>query len=122
MTATILNRWTLGPQNRALLASFTTTANVQRKQSVRDTQGGYNTTFQTVATYPCNFFRQGLRPRELEFSERVQDVTYWAFHFLRGVDVRATDRLVTSGRTFEVVGRGDGSSNTLLEVICMEIL
>jgi len=105
----------------AYLDVFTSTATVMRKTTVADTQGGQRDTYVSAGTYPCHFAKSQIRPREVEFTVRIQDVTYWAFHFPSGTNVLPTDRLVTGGRTFEVVGHGEGSRGLLLELIAQEI-
>ncbi len=123
--STVISRWgTSGSPkaNLALTATFLATCSVLRIQSVSDGAGGYTNTFVSVATHLCNFDRLNVRPREVESSVRIQDVTYWTFSFVPGTDIRVTDRLQVGTRTFEIVGAGDGSSNVVLYIICQEIL
>jgi hypothetical protein len=51
----------------------------------------------------------------------LQDaLTYWIFTMPAGIDVRADDRIVASGRTFEVVGDLDKSLEIARYVIATE--
>lgn len=125
MTATtsLLNRWTNGPMNRALLASFLSTAMVLRKTQVADTSGGFTHTWPTTGPeYPCMFKAYPVRPLEREFTQRVQAIKLWEFHFLLGTDIRVTDRLQVGTRTFEIIGAGEGNSDTFLNITAVEIL
>jgi hypothetical protein len=121
----VISRWgTSGSPkaNAALTATFLAIASVLRIQSVSDGAGGFVDTWAMVATYACNFNRLNVRPREIESSVRIQDLTYWNFSFVPGLDIRVTDRLQVGTRSFEIVGAGDGSSNVVLYLICQEIL
>lgn len=98
------------------------TASVLRRVETPDTSGGRSVTWQTVATYPCSYAREPLRPVERESGVRVQAFTYWQFLFPATADIGPSDRIAVGARTFEVVGTGHNSDEVLYEVICQEIL
>lgn len=120
----LLDRWqrTNSKVNAALLVSFQGSVEVLRKTAVADSQGGFKNTYTSVATYKCSFSKSQVRPRTAEYTVRVQDIAYWAFHFLPGTDIINTDKLRVGTRTFEIIGQGDGSSDVVLEIITQEII
>lgn len=124
----VVQRWGAGSDgspkaNRALYATFLTMATVLRKQSVSDGAGGHVDTYVSTSTVACNFERSLVRPREVEYAQRIENITYWDFHFVPGsIDLDPTDRLEVGTRTFEVVGRGLGSSTVVLSIITLEKL
>ncbi len=131
MTVTLSNviqRWGAGAAgspkaNAALFATFLATCEVLRKSRVSDGAGGQVDTYASVATVACNFERSMVRVREAEYAERIENLAYWDFHFVPGsVDPQPTDRLRVGTRTFEVIGRGLGSSTVVLVIVTMEIL
>lgn len=101
--------------------SFTASATIMRLGPVIDSQGAQYDDYDEAGTYPCTFARYPSRPLERENQPRIQAVAYWVFVFQRAVDVRATDRIVVDGRTFEVVNPELGSADTVRRVVCMEI-
>ena len=115
----VVARWGAGADgspkaNAALHATFLAVATVLRKARVSDGAGGSTDTYVEVATAACNFERSQVRPREAEYAELIRNLSYWDFSFVPGsVDVVATDRLQVGTRTFEVVGRGLGSSTVV---------
>ncbi len=128
LLSNVVQRWGAGADgspkaNRALFATFLTTAVQFQKQSVSDSAGGHVDSYVAIATVACNFARSMVRPREVEYAERVENVTYWDFSFVPGsIDANPTDRLHVGTRIFEVVGRGLGSSTVVLSIVTMEII
>jgi hypothetical protein len=124
----VIQRWGNGADgspkaNAALFATYLAIATVLRKSMVSDGAGGQTDTYASVGTAACNFERTMRIPREQEQFERIENVAYWDFSFVPGsVDVHATDRLQVGTRTFEVIGRGLGSSTVALHIITMEVL
>jgi hypothetical protein len=110
-------------QFQAMVAStLTTTADVLRPSTVDDTSGGQVRTMATVATdVPCRFSRVQVTPRETETTRGVRLIVYWRFTFAAGTDIRPTDRILTNGRTFEVVSGGEGNPSAACVAICLEI-
>jgi hypothetical protein len=102
--------------------TFNTTAVVESRVQVRDSQGGYHETYVAGATYPCSFSRYPVRPVEREAQPRVQAITQWQFVFAWDSVITSTDRLVCDGRTFEVIDAGIGSGDLARRVICLEIV
>lgn len=101
--------------------TFNATATIMRKGQVADSSGGTTDTYSAVATLPCNFTRSNVTPREHENAYTIQHISYWTFVFAARSDVRTTDRIVSQGRTWEVVGGGSGSYEIATRVTCQEI-
>ena len=123
----VVKRWGAGADgspkaNAALNATFLAIVTILRKQRVSDGAGGQVDTYVAVTTVACNFERYPFRPREVEQFERIQNVSYWNFSFVPGLDVQPTDRIQVGTRIFEVVGRGLGSSTVVLTIVATEIL
>lgn len=112
----------LAPARRVIGHTFDTTAAVMRKASVADSSGGSIDTYTLFATYPCTLSIFPIRPREVEYSERIQAIRTWQFAFPFDADVQPTDRLVTNSRTFEVSGSGHDSLNIVLLIVAQEII
>lgn len=61
-------------------------------------------TWTTVATVACSFSQAPILPQEnASQTTRLFIDDRWRFLFAAGTDVRFGDRLVTGGRTFEVI-------------------
>lgn len=112
----------LAKAKQVIQRTFNTTAQVVRKTKVADNMGGFTDTYAVVATLPCQFYKQGITPVERENATQVLSVSVWVFVFASGSDVRPTDRLVSDGRTFEVVSSATGSLDLACRVTAMEIL
>jgi hypothetical protein len=102
--------------------TFNTTATVMRKVTERDNKGGYVTTYEEVYTYPCTFSRYQVTPVERPETTQTRAIALWMFVFAYGVDIVGTDRLVSGGRTFEVVSATSGSLEVATRVLCQEIV
>jgi hypothetical protein len=113
---------TLALGRAALEQMMTSTAEVFRKSKVSDGAGGQVDSYASVGTYECLFEVYPVRPVEREREPVIQAITTWQFIFKRDVVVSETDRIVTDGRTFEVVGHTTGTNSMVNHVICLEIL
>lgn len=102
-------------------SAMTATATVYRKSFVADTTGGFTDTYAAVGTFPCMYAPHQITPTERETTISVQAISMWRFQFPMGTDIENTDRIVTGGRTFEVVSPGSGSIEVAVRVICQEI-
>lgn len=118
----MLNDAEIADLRAEVLGDLNTTATVLRKSQVSDSSGGFADTYTAVATYPCTMVLFPIRPREVEASERIQNIRYWQFLFPYTADVQPTDRLVSDSRTFEVDGTGHDSYNVDLIVTALEIV
>jgi Phage head-tail joining protein len=105
----------------ALAHTLTASATIKRKTQVADNTGGFSDTYVTVATHLCSFSRAQITPIERENAVQVQAISFWNFVFAAGTDIRTTDRIVVSGRTFEVVSSATGSLELATRVVCQEI-
>lgn len=113
----------LGKFQAMVAATLSETADVQRPTPVPDGQGGRTRTWVTVLTdAPCRFSRMVISPREVETEIAVRALTYWAFTFAAGTDVRSQDRILVDNRTFEVLSGGEGSPSVMTRVIALEIV
>lgn len=74
---------------------FDATATIQRNSTG---------TWAAVATVPCSFSQAPILPQEnASQTQRLFIDDRWRFLFAAGTEVQFGDRLVTGGRTFEVI-------------------
>jgi hypothetical protein len=106
---------------QVLELTFNASAAIWRKTQNPDTTGGFTDTYAEVATYPCSYSRFEIRPTERETTISVESVMLWTFVFPLGSDIRNTDRIISNGRTFEVVSSASGSLELAKRVVCTEI-
>lgn len=111
----------LAVAQRQIEKTFNTTATVTRLVSTPDNTGGQSTSYVTVGTFPCQFYRQGTTPRERENAVQVQVSVLWIFVFAYGTELMNTDIITCNGRTFEVVSAATGSMEVAARVLAMEI-
>lgn len=109
-----------GPRN-VITQTFNAEAQVWRKASISDGEGGTTDTFTQVAAYRCLLSRSAVRPQEREATVILEGIQQWTFTFEYGTDILRTDRIVFDGRTFEVIGVGSGSYELAHRVLCLEI-
>jgi len=116
--------------NEALLSNIrslaetimTAEAVIYRKTSVSDSAGGFTDTYASVGSAPCSYAPYQITPLEREATVSILAVQTWRFQFPVGTEIHNTDRLVTDGRTFEVVSAGSGSIELSVRVICQEVV
>lgn len=77
-------------------------AQVQRVTRTPDGSGGFSTTWATVVTAACALAPADARPPETETAARLATTAAWTITLPAGTDVRAADRIVSGGRTFEL--------------------
>lgn len=105
----------------ALNRTLSTSATIMRKAQVADSTGGYTDSYTAVSTVLCSFSRSQITPIERENAVQVLAISFWNFVFPAETDIRTTDRIVVSGRTFEVVSSATGSIELATRVVCQEI-
>lgn len=84
--------------------SLPDTAQVQRVTRQSDGAGGSTETWTTIATVACRVSPMGNLPVERAIADRLTGVQFWAVTLPAATDITAADRIVSGGRTFEVVG------------------
>jgi hypothetical protein len=94
---------------------------VYRRSQVADFLGGFTDSYVVEGTYQCSFAPHQVTPREAETTRGIETLALWRFQFPYGTHILSTDRIVTDGRTFEVVDAGSGSIKVAERVICQEI-
>jgi hypothetical protein len=101
-------------------------AAIYRTSSVSDGAGGQVDAWGLVSgqdRLPCRYTRSQ-EPSETETPLGIRSVSRWIFAFsttLAPQEIRASDRIVVDGRTFEVEGVGGGSVEVARRVTAVEI-
>ena len=100
------------------------TAAIVRDTLASDGQGGYTvTTAGTIATVSCRVASMGSSSWERQFADRIGTSANYILTMPHGTDVTAKDRIVVSGRTFEVVGLAPRVAWSLaVRVVATEVL
>jgi head-tail adaptor len=99
----------LAAMRAELERSLPDTAQVRRRSLAGDGMGGQAETWATVATVACRVAPTANMPEEFTNGGRLVSTSWWRLTFPAGTDVRAADRVVALGRTFEVVAGGGRS-------------
>jgi hypothetical protein len=110
-------------QDAAASVILTDEVVVERRGRVPDGEGGF-----TLGA-PVDVYRgkgsvevAGLTPQEQDIAGRYQVSQMFAIQVPAGTDVRATDRVLWSGHTYEVIGpRGPTTVEILREVLVVEV-
>lgn len=90
-----------------LEAWMTETAEVMRPERVSDGKGGYTNTMTSIwnGTVRRNPVTETARSvSEINIGDLATALSYWRFAFPAGTDVQPEDRIIVSGRTYEVAG------------------
>lgn len=92
--------WMRALQERALPGTIV----IQRRTLTRDAMGGFTEAWAAAGTVTGRLYPQNLRTQnEPVQGDRLTSETRWFATFPVGTNVTAEDRLLTGGRTFEVV-------------------
>lgn len=105
-------------------ASLSDTCTVLRSTETRGDAGGVVQTWATITTLDCRVRSggvQGTGAREQLMAARLTPIAVFTVFVPVGSDVLARDRLVWSGRTFEVHGVMGGSNAMALACVCTEV-
>lgn len=97
---------------------------VLRSTEARGDAGGVTQAWAQIATLNCRVRSggvQGTGAREQLMAARLTPIAVFTVFVPVGSDVLARDRLVWSGRTFEVHGVMGGSHATALACVCTEV-
>jgi head-tail adaptor len=104
-----------------LTASLPDTAVIQRRTLTPDGMGGQTEAWATVATVACRVAPTANMPEEFTNGGRLVSTSWWRVTFPAGTDVRAADRVLALGRTFEVVAGGARSRELSRRVFAAEV-
>ena len=105
----MLNEAMLGCVQAAIEGMLPDACTITRRTGTRDASGGYETTHPAVATTVCLITTDG-KPQEVPVGQTLRMIVPWVITLPLGTDVRPEDRIVSGGRTFEVVGTDRGRS------------
>lgn len=88
----------------AMTCSFEQTCTIRRPSDVVDSTGGTTRTWADAITVACRIAGEDAVGRSEEDRHgRVEATTRWTVTLPHNTDVRVADRIVTAGRTLEVV-------------------
>lgn len=100
------------------------TCTISRKTLAGDGRGGNTATWANAATnVACRLGRSGSKSGiETIDADKLQQQTPWVVTFAHNQDVRNTDRIVISSRTFEAISIEPHEAWTMaLRVQCVEV-
>jgi head-tail adaptor len=98
------------------------TCTIQGDTEVSDGLGGFTKTSVTVATTVCRVGPTGRSPEERVIADRVSPVQTYTITLPALTSVLEKHRVVTGGRTFEVVGVVRHTYETARRCVCVEVL
>jgi len=97
------------------------TCTILRATSEPDGLGGHVRVWEEIGRLPCRISSRAL-PQEYLLEARATGKNFVMVTLPQGSDVTRTDRLLVSGRTYEVVGFDSiGEWETALRAVCEEI-
>jgi head-tail adaptor len=111
----LLTTTDLAALRRDAAAALTTTAVIQRRTASQDALGGPSESWADLATVTALVLAQP--GDESELAGRVAGQFVYTIRLPAGTDVAVEDRLVTGGRTLEVVGVAVPKSYEVLRAV-----
>lgn len=106
--------------------SFDREAQIYRAMQARDSGGGMSVEFAAVGRPICCRLWNGISARDIReqvVAGKIMPVTEWKAAFAWDADVRADDRIVVDGDSFDVIGTDrDKSSATCLVALLRKTL
>jgi len=119
----MLNTAALAGLQSVAAYALTASCAIVRDTEVSDGAGGQTPTPVTVATVACRIsLTGGQMPAERELAARLQVAAPYTVRVPAGTDVRETDRIVSDGRTYQVVGVIAPTWEVVRKAICEEVL
>lgn len=95
------------------------TATIQRKTRTADSIGGATVVWANLATVACRFTPAGGSPQERLIAQRLSPRSVFRITLPAETDVRAADRIVIDGQTYDVAGLLLGSWETARRVVAV---
>lgn len=98
-------------------------AQIQRRVSVADGEGGATEDWPTIATVACKVATLGSnRPEERVYADRLQNTVGMEITVPTGTDVTGADRIVVGAVTYEVLGVAPSRSfEVRRRVVCVAV-
>lgn len=101
---------------------FVESCAISRPTSASDGRGGHTDTYTTVATVMCRRTGPNISAaNEAPAADRMQSSIEWVVSLPAGTSVQPKDRLVISGRTYEVNADLDRTTEIARYVVATEI-
>lgn len=97
------------------------TARVQRKTSSDDGAGGTRKTPSDVGSFPCQIAPVGNNPQGQIIAARLSGKMPYIVKFPAGSDVKPGDEITVKGQKLTVIEPLQGSYETALRVVCVEV-
>jgi hypothetical protein len=97
------------------------TCTIQRAAITNGAQGPLTTWTQRSTGIHCSLYETPRIPREIAETGSVKNVTLWQINLPAAQTVAVTDRIIISGRTFEVEKIVSGSFPTLVVCLASEV-
>ncbi len=118
-----INAAALAEARRVANLELTGSATIQRKTAgARDAQGRRTATWADVATIAVRRAPAGYAPAERLIAGRLSSAAAWVFTFPALTDVRADDRIVMDGITYEVAGiAGPRTDEITRRVVALQV-
>lgn len=95
---------------------------IQRPTLASDAAGGQTESWATVTTVACHVAPTGSQAAERLIAERLTSDVPWTIRLPFGTDARATDRIVSGGRTYEVIAPlSPRTDEVVVKTLCRQV-
>ena len=94
---------------------------ITRRTLASDGMGGFTETWAAAGTVTGRVWPATESGAERLIADRITEADAWIITVPQGTDVVAKDRIVESGRTFEVVSAIAHTWETARRVVCVEV-